>query len=286
MNKTETLTLAIQKKGRLSDECMQLLKQAGFSFELSERSLSAKCSNFPLEILFLRAEDIPEIVADKTADIGICGQNSIAEKDFDTQEIEPLGFGKCRLSLAVAAESADNFRLDGKRIATSYPKLVQKYLDKRKISAEPVSISGSVEIAPKLGIAEVICDLVSSGSTLKMNGLIETEMIFQSEAVLFSASSFPDEKLEILEKFCLRIRSVLIAKRNKYIVMNAPKSSVASIKKCIPGLQNPTIAPLADPDFVSLASVVEEDYFWETIEKLKAQGATGILVLPIEKMIL
>ena len=276
------LKIAIQKNGRLSDKTIELLRNAGLEFDFFERSLAARCRNFPLEILFFRASDIPEIISDGAVDCGICGQNSIKEKKIDIIEVEKLGFGKCRLSIA----SPKALTLKGKRIATSYPNILQQFLKKKKIIAEIVELSGSVEIAPKLGIADAICDLVSSGSTLKVNGLQEIEQIFFSEVVLVAQKKLSAEKARIFEKLLIRIQAVLEAKKYKYILMNAPKAALPEITKLIPGLKNPTISPLFDEKSVSIASVVEEDKFWETIEKLKKYGASGILVMPIEKMIL
>ena len=283
--KNTTLRIAIQKSGRLSEQSLNLLKKAGFEFEVSERGLISKCSNFPLEILFMRADDIPEIVSDGTADLGIAGENTIFDKGFLLETVEKLGFGKCRLSIAIPENEQGTYDLKGKKIATTYPRLLKQFLDKENIKADIVEISGSVEIAPRLKIADVICDLVSTGSTLKMNGLREYRTIFTSEAVLVSVNGFQKEKKVLFDKFMMRIRSVLCAKRNKYVVMNAPKNSLDTIKQLLPGLKNPTISPLANDDWVSIGTVVEEEVFWETIEKLKSAGATGILVLPIEKMI-
>ena len=278
----KTLKIAVQKSGRLSEKSIELLRKAGLEFDFFERSLAAKCRNFPLEILFFRASDIPEIIFDGVVDCGICGQNSIQEKNINLCEVEKLGFGKCRLSIA----SSKPIQLKGKRIATSHPNILKQFLKKQKISAEIVELSGSVEIAPKLGIADAICDLVSSGSTLKVNGLQEIEQIFFSEVVLVAQKKLSKEKVRIFEKFVTRIKAVLEAKKYRYILMNAPKSALPKIKKLIPGLKNPTISQLLDAQSVSIASVVEEDKFWDTIEKLKQSGASRILVMPIEKMIL
>jgi len=280
------LKIAIQKSGRLSDNSFELLKKSGFEFETSKRNLSAKVNNFPLEILFFRTGDIPEIVNDSIVDIGICGENSTIEKISNKSNfikiIERFDFGKCRLSISAPKK----INIENKKIATSYPETLGKYLKKKKIKAEIVKLSGSVEIAPKLKLADAICDLVSTGSTLKINGLIELETILHSNAVLIANKKISEEKKEILDKFLNRIRAVIQAQKYKYILMNAPRSALKNIQKLIPGLKNPTISPLSDSDFVSIASVVEENKFWETIEKLKSCGATGILVLPIEKMIL
>jgi len=285
IKKMENLKLAIQKSGRIAEKSLELLKNAGFEFEIFDRSLSARCKNFPLEILFFRVSDIPEIVADATVDAGICGQNSVAEKKVKIAEIEKLGFGNCRLSIA-APIAAKKFSLAKKKIATSYPQILKKFLREKKIAAEIIELSGSVEIAPRLEIADAICDLVSSGSTLKMHGLHEIEQIFFSQCALISHRKFSATKKKIFENFLTRIRAVLRAKKLKYILMNAPKKSLPAIKKLLPGLQNPTISPLADKNFFSVATVVDENFFWNTAEKLKKCGATGILVLPIEKIIL
>lgn len=276
------LKIAIQKSGRLSEKTIEILKKAGLEFDFFERSLAAKCRNFPIEILFFRASDIPEIVSDGVADCGICGQNSIKEKGAKLREIAELGFGKCRLSIA----APNAIKLKDKRIATSHPNILRQFLKKKKIQAEIVELSGSVELAPKLGIADAICDLVSSGATLEINGLREIEEIFSSVVVLVTQKKLDGEKAKVFEKVVTRIKAVLEAKKYKYILMNAPKSALPQIKKLIPGLKNPTISPLSDDKSVSIASVVEENKFWDTIEKLKENGASGILVLPIEKMII
>lgn len=285
MSSNNILKIAIQKSGRLSEQSLELLKKCGLEFDISERKLISTCQNFPLEILFFRADDIPEIVSDNTVDLGICGQNSITEKGFNLKEIEKMNFGKCRLSIAIPEKTSSKFSFSNKKIATSYPNILKKYLKKNNINAEIVELSGSVEIAPKLGIADAICDLVSSGSTLKTNGLKEIEQIFYSQAVLVSRKKLSITKQKLLDKLLIRIRAVLTAKNYKYVAMNAPKKALNQITTLIPGLKNPTISPLADKNFVSIASVVEENKFWETIEKLKKYGASGILVLPIEKMI-
>jgi len=280
------LKIALQKDGRLTQKSFQLLKGAGFDFEQSQRSLVSQCKNFPLEIFSFRASDIPEVVNDGTCDLGICGQNTIFEKGYPLKILNKLRFGACRLSLAVPGNGKFDSKLDGKRIATSYPNILKNYLKKKNLKAEIVEFSGSIEIAPRIGIADAICDIVSSGSTLKMNGLQELESILTSEAILVQSSKFTNNKRILLDKFLMRIQAVLSAKQIKYIILNAPKKAVKKIQSVIPGLKNPTISTLTDPSWVSFASVVKEDIFWETIEKLKQAGATGILVLPIEKMIL
>lgn len=277
------IKLAVQKSGRLSQKTLEFLSKSGFNIEVNGRMLVGKCNNFPLEILFLRAKNIPEIVKDGVTDLGICGKDTILESGFsDLQEMEKLGFGKCRLSLS-ANKKMD---ISGKRIATSFPKILQSYLDKNNIKAEIVPFSGSVEIAPRLGIADLICDLISTGSTLKMNGLQELENIFDSQAVLLASKNFNPQKKEWLEKFLMRIRTTLLAGNSKYIIMNAPRSALKKIQELVPGLNSPTVTPLVNPEMISIASVVREDQFWETIEKMKSLGASGILVQPIEKIIL
>ena len=279
------LTLALQKKGRLANESIALLTQAGFDFEKTEQSLKVSVNNFELELLFLRSKDIVEIVSDGIADIGISGQNVVEEMGYTVKNLGLLGFGACELCMAFR-EGETDFSLEGKRIATSYPNLLQQYLERENINAQIVELSGSVELAPRLKIADCICDLVSSGATLRNNGLRKGTVVFESQAMLIGNGNLSSEKQMLLDKLLLRLRSVLTAKKYKYVVMNAEKSNVQQIQTCIPGLKKPTVSELADTDFVSIASVVEEDFFWSTIEQLKDAGASGILVLPIEKMIL
>jgi ATP phosphoribosyltransferase len=281
------LKIAIQKSGRLFDDSLQLLKECGIEFSNGVNKLRSEALNFPVEVLFLRDDDIPQYVSDAVADIGIVGENVALEKNKETRTIERLGFGKCRLSLAIprTAEYEDRTMLEGKKIATSYPFLLQKYLDEQGINAEIHEISGSVEIAPGIGLADAICDLVSSGSTLFLNGLKETEVILKSEAVLIANPGLDEEKLAILRRLLFRIQAVKKAKKNKYILMNAPDKNLEAIIKILPGMKSPTILPLAAPGWSSLHSVVQEDDFWDIIENLKEQGAEGILVVPIEKMI-
>ncbi len=279
------LTIAIQKSGRLSEKTIELLKKSGFEIEINGRTLIGKCSNFPLEVLFLRAQNIPEIVSDEVADLGICGQDTLAESKFSNlKEIEELGFGECRLVLA--GKKGVRISIYQKRIATSFPNILKKYLDQKKTKAEIVPFSGSVEITPNLEIADLICDLVSTGSTLRMNGLEEIETIFKSQATLISLRNFDSSKKDILDKFMMRIRATLLARNTKYIIMNAPRLALPEIRKLAPGLASPTVTSLSDYEMISIASVILEDKFWQTIEQLKTLGASGILVLPIEKMIL
>ncbi len=230
---TIELTIAIQKSGRLSERTVKLFEKSGFNIDINGRTLIGKCGNFPLEVLFLRAKNIPEIVNDGVADLGICGQDTIAESEFlNLEEIEKLGFGKCRLALAgKRGLKNEKLEISEKRIATSFPNILKKYLDRKRITAEIVQFSGSVEIAPNLEIADLICDLVSTGSTLRMNGLAEIETIFNSQAVLIASKKFDPEKKELLDKFLLRIQATLLAKNTKYIVMNAPRSALKKIQK-------------------------------------------------------
>lgn len=280
------LKIAIQKSGRLYDDSVRLLKDCGISITNGGSKLKAEASNFPLEAYFLRDDDIPQYVEDGVADVGIVGENVVYEKQRLVQVWEKLGFGRCRLSLAVdknQAFSADWLR--NKRIATSYPVLVQQYLNDRSIPAEIHEISGSVEIAPGIGLADAICDLVSSGSTLLTNGLKEVETLLQSQAVLISNQQLGTGQQGLLNKLLFRIRAVQKARNNKYILLNAPNDQLEEIISLLPGMKSPTVLPLASAGWSSVHSVVEEDDFWDIIEQLKEKGAQGILVVPIEKMI-
>lgn len=282
------LKLAIQKSGRLHDDSMRLLKECGIDIANGVNKLKADATNFPLELFFLRDDDIPQYVEDGVADIGFVGENVVYEKAKNVEVAYELGFGKCRLSFAVRKNelfTGPSF-LANKKIATSYPVLVQKYLDKYSINAEIHEISGSVEIAPGIGLADVICDLVSSGSTLFMNGLMEAETILQSQAVLIKRAGFNQEASRILERLLFRIESVKKAKKNKYVLLNAPNDKLDKIISLLPGMKSPTVVALATPGWSSVHSVIAESDFWEIIEQLKQAGAEGILVIPIEKMIL
>lgn len=281
------LKIAVQKSGRLYDDSMRLLKDCGIDVKNGVNKLKAEAENFPIEVFFLRDDDIPQYVQDKVADIGIVGENVLYEKNLPLQVVEKLGFSKCRLSVAVpkADDYANSSYLQGKTIATSYPVLVQKFIDEKGIQAEIHEISGSVEIAPGIGLSDAIVDLVSSGSTLFMNGLKETEVILKSEAVLVRNNELEAGKLELLNKLLFRMRAVKKAKNNKYIVLNAPTANLQQIFALLPGMKSPTVLPLAEEGWSSVHSVVNENDFWDIIEKLKAVGAEGILVVPIEKMI-
>lgn len=281
------LKLAIQKSGRLHDDSMRLLKECGIDISNGVNKLKAEASNFPLEVYFLRDDDIPQYVEDAVADIGFVGENVVYEKKKKVDVVEKLGFGKCRLSMAVrrGEEYTDVQFLSGKRIATSYPVIVADFLAEKGVTAEIHEISGSVEIAPGIGLADAICDLVSSGSTLFMNGLQETETILQSQAVLIRNQSLPGEKLKLIERLLFRIQSVKKARNNKYILLNAPNDHLEEIISLLPGMKSPTVLPLAEEGWSSVHSVLSENEFWDIIEQLKAAGAQGILVVPIEKMI-
>ncbi|HVY73667.1 MAG TPA: ATP phosphoribosyltransferase [Puia sp.] len=282
------LKIAVQKSGRLYDDSMKLLKDCGIDFKNGINKLKTEADNFPMEVFFLRDDDIPQYVEDAVADIGIVGENVIYEKNRKVQITEKLGFGKCRLSVAVGRnEQYDDCRfLSNKKIATTYPVLVSKFLQEKKIQAEIHEISGSVEIAPGIGLAGAIVDLVSSGSTLFMNGLKEVETILYSEAALIRNPDLANDKQQILEKLLFRIRAVRKARHTKYILLNAPNDKLKQIISLLPGMKSPTVLPLAEPGWSSVHSVLNENEFWDIIEKLKEAGAQGILVVPIEKMIL
>jgi ATP phosphoribosyltransferase len=281
------IRIAIQKSGRLHEDSMRLLKECGIDISNGGNKLKSTAANFPLEVYFLRDDDIPQYVEDAVADAGIVGENVVYEKQKEVEVMEQLGFGKCRLSIAVGRnEEYNKATLNNKRIATSYPVLLQEYLTKNKINAEIHEISGSVEIAPGIGLADAICDLVSSGSTLLTNGLKEAETILQSQAVLVRNKQLSDEKLKILDRLQFRIRAVKKAKNNKYILLNAPQDKLQQIIDLLPGMKSPTVLPLADPGWSSVHSVIDENDFWDIIEQLKDAGAQGILIIPIEKMII
>ncbi len=281
------LKIAIQKKGKLADGSVDLLRKAGIRFSNGQGKLRTEAADFPLELFFLRDDDIPDYVADGVADIGIIGENILAEEPKSVDVVERLGFGQCRLSVAVPKASGISSVADlrGKRIATSYPNVLRNFLATNSIDAEIHEISGSVEIAPSIGLADAVCDLVSSGSTLFSNGLLEIETVMRSEAVLIARPNLSPEAAELLAQLRFRIRSVLAAKQNKYILLNAPSDRVDAITALLPGIKSPTVMPLADPGWVSLHSVISEHDFWKVVENLKAAGAEGILVLSIDQMI-
>ncbi len=281
------LKIAVQKSGRLSEDSTNLLRRCGVKFNNGLGKLKSEAENFPVEIYFLRDDDIPEYVADGVADVGIVGENVLAESRKKVDSIEKLGYGKCRLSLAVpktfAYESVKDF--DGKRIATTYPQILSEFFRANKINADIHTISGSVEIAPSIGLADAVCDLVSSGSTLFTNGLREVETVMQSEAVLIARKNLSGDLQMILEKLLFRIKSVKAAKQNKYILLNAPDEKLNEIVALLPGIKSPTVMPLATRGWSSVHSVINENDFWEGVESLKDKGAEGILVLSIDQMI-
>ena len=282
------LRIAVQSKGRLYEDTMNLLAEADIKISNSKRTLLIQSSNFPIEVLYLRDDDIPQSVASGVADLGIVGENEFIERNEDAEIIDRLGFSKCRLSLAIpkAIEYTGLEWFNGKKIATSYPFILKKFMKEHNISTDIHVITGSVEISPGIGLADGIFDIVSSGSTLVSNNLKEVEVVMQSEALLIGNKNLDAEKKEILEDLLFRINSVLIAEDKKYVRMNAPKARLAEIVKVLPGLKSPTIIPLADEEWCSVHAVLDEKHFWEIVGQLKALGAEGILVTPIEKMIL
>ncbi|MEQ1676452.1 MAG: ATP phosphoribosyltransferase [Chitinophagaceae bacterium] len=284
---SEKLKIAVQKSGRLYEGSMKLLKECGIEISNGNNQLRVVAANFPVEVFFLRDDDIPEYVQDAVSDIGFVGENVVQESNKEIETVEKLGFGKCRLSVAVPKngplQSIND--LAGKRIATSYPFILSQFLQQKNITASIHEISGSVEIAPKIGLADAICDLVSSGSTLFTNELKEIETILFSEAVLISNKQLSAEKKIILESLLFRIRSVKKAKNNKYVLLNAPNDKLDTICRLLPGMKSPTILPLAEAGWSSVHSVINESDFWKVIEQLKTAGAQGILIIPIEKMI-
>ncbi|MBL0744089.1 ATP phosphoribosyltransferase [Chryseolinea lacunae] len=282
------LRIAIQKSGRLQEGSLDLLKESGLKFSNGKDQLKTQARNFPVEVLFLRDDDIPQYVEDKVADVGLVGENVFAEKQKKNQIVKRLDFAKCRLSIAIPrAETYGGIpSLNGKNIATSYPNIVKDFLKKHNVVPAGIhEISGSVEIAPGIGLADAICDIVSTGSTLLSNGLKEVEVVMQSEAVIIANPDLEPEKQAILDKLLFRIEAVKKAKNNKYILMNCPNDAIEKITTVIPGMKSPTIIPLQRQGWSSLHSVVDENDFWEKIDLLRSFGAEGILVIPIEKMI-
>lgn len=287
MNNNKNIRIAVQKSGRLSDKSLQLLKDCGIKFELSSRVLSTEAKNFPIEILFLRDDDIPQYVANGVADIGILGLNEVEEKDQQVNVTKQLGFAGCRLSLAIQKD-VDYSGLEwfnGKKVASSYTTIVKKFFAAKGINATTEELGGSVEIAPGIGLADAICDIVSTGSTLLMNGLKEVETVMYSEAVLIANPDLDVAKKAILDKLMFRIEAVQNASKNKYILLNAPNDKIEAISALLPGMKSPTVLPLAEEGWSSLHSVIEENDFWNVIDQLKEAGAQGILVSPIEKLI-
>ena len=289
--KVEDMTkirIAVQKSGRLNEDSLQILKDCGISIDNGKDQLKATAANFPLEVFYLRNGDIPQYLRDGVVDIAIIGDNVLVEKGKDIAVAEKLNFSKCRVSLAVPKGAKYNSVKDfeGKKIATSYPNTVNEYLKSRGVTADLHLINGSVEIAPNIGLAYGICDIVSSGSTLFKNNLKEVEVILKSEAVLAVSPKISDERREILKKIQFRIQSVLQARQNKYILLNAPNDKLEEIISILPGMRSPTVLPLAEEGWSSVHSVIKRDTFWEVIDALKQSGAEGILVCPIEKMVM
>jgi ATP phosphoribosyltransferase len=284
---SDILRIAIQKSGRLQEGSLELLKESGLSFSNGKDQLKTQARNFPVEVLFLRDDDIPQYIEDKVADVGIVGENVFVEKQRKNKLVRRLDFAKCRISIAVPrSEKYESIKwLEGKNIATSYPNIVKSFFFKNNIKAGIHEISGSVEIAPGIGLADAICDIVSTGSTLMSNGLQEVEVVMQSEAVLIASPGLTGGRQKILDQLLFRIEAVNSAKNNKYILLNCPNEAIGKITSVIPGMKSPTIMPLAREGWSSLHSVVNENDFWEKIGLLKGFGAEGILVIPIEKMI-
>ena len=282
------LRIAVQSKGRLYDETMLLLEEAGIKLNRGKRILLLSAKGFPVEVLFLRDDDIPQSVANGVADVGIVGENEYVEKGQEARLVKRLGFSRCRLSLAIPKdEEYDGIQwFNGKTIATSYPAILQRYLDEQGVNAGLHVISASVAIAPGIGLADAIFDIVSSGSTLVSNQLKEVEVVMQSEALLIANPNLSEEKLAVLDEVLFRFEAIQMAQGKKYVLLNAPKDKLNDIIELLPGMKSPTVTPLANGDWVSVQSVIDEKHFWEIIGKLKALGAEGILVLPIEKMIL
>ena len=285
----ENLKIAVQKKGRLAEPSRQILKSIGLDFEHYEGRLFSPCRNFPLDILFLRDDDIPEYVQDGVTDLGIVGLNVVQEKAAQVVELDSLGFGVCTLSIAVPRNSSFRsvYDLENKRIATSYPRVLKRFLEMKKIKARIIEISGSVEITPSLDVADAICDLVSTGSTLQINELEPIEIVLKSEAFLIAnpQSLKEPKRRELTERLRVRLQGNLRARRSKYVMMNAPNEALEEIRKILPGMKSPTVMPLAEEDMVAIHSVVPEEVFWDVMEKLRKTGASDILVVPIEKMV-
>jgi ATP phosphoribosyltransferase len=282
------LRIAVQKSGRLNEDSMRILKDIGISIDNGKDQLKASARNFPLEVFYLRNGDIPQYLRDGVVDAAIIGENVLIEKGSEIEFVERLGFSKCKVSIAVPKESNANSLKDlaGKRIATSYPETVKQFLKQQNIEAQLHKINGSVEIAPNIGLADGICDIVSSGSTLFKNGLKEIEVLLKSEAVLAVSPQISSDRKVILEKIQFRIQSVLKGRNSKYVLLNAPNEKLDAILKLLPGMRSPTVLPLAEEGWSSVHTVISKNEFWEIIEDLKANGAEGILVCPIEKMVL
>jgi len=282
------IKIAVQKSGRLKDDSLKILKECGIRIDNGKDQLKAQAFNFPLEVMYLRNSDIPQYVEDGVVDIAILGENVVVEKQKRLQILQKLGFSRCRLSLAVPKDvdypGIEYF--NGRKLATSYPNSLKLFLKEKGLDAEIHMISGSVEIAPNIGLADGICDLVSSGSTLFKNGLKEVDRILESEACLVSSTDLDDEKLVLLDRLLFRLRAVLASRNNKYVLLNAPNIKLDEIVAALPGMKSPTVMPLAQEGWSSVHSVINENDFWEAIDHLKELGAEGILIIPIEKMVL
>lgn len=283
------LKIAVQRQGRLAQPSIQILKSIGLDFDYYEGRLFSHCQNFPLDILFLRDDDIPEYVQDGVTDLGIVGLNIVQERAAQVARLDGLDFGACTLSIAVPRKGPYRtvYDLQGKRIATSYPRILNRFLEEKKVEARIIEISGSVEITPSLDVADAICDLVSTGSTLRVNDLEPIEVVLKSEAVLIAHPRSLEEKRkqELIERLRIRFQGNIKARRTKYVMMNAPENALAQIKAILPGMKSPTIVPLAERGMIAIHSAVPEEFFWDVIEKLKRAGASDILVVPIEKMV-
>ena len=284
----DAIKIAVQKSGRLNEDSLKILKDCGISIDNGRDQLKAAARNFPMEVLFLRNGDIPQYLRDGVVDIAIIGENILIEKGSDIEAVEKLGFSKCRVSIAVPKE--DSYRdvsdLEGKRIATSYPNTVAQFLKEKGVRADLHIINGSVEIAPNIGLADAVCDIVSSGSTLFKNNLKEVEVMLRSEAVLAVSPKIREAQRKILDQFRFRLQSVLEARQNRYVLMNAPNDRLDAIIRLSPGMRSPTVLPLAEPGWSSVHTVINKDRFWEVLDQVKKEGAEGILVCPIEKMVL
>ena len=287
---SENLKIALQRKGRLEEHSKLMLKSIGLDFEYYEGRLFSHCQNFPLDILFLRDDDIPEYVQDGVTDLGIVGLNVVQEKESKVVQLDSLGFGTCKLSIAVPQRSSLSSLqdLNGKRIATSHTRILQNFLEENKISARVIEISGSVEITPSLDVADAICDLVSTGSTLRMNDLKPIETVLKSEAVLVAnPRSLKDpKKRKVMDRLRTRLQGNIQARQTKYVMMNAPQDALERIKEVLPGMKSPTVVPLAEEGMVAIHSAVPEEVFWEVIERSSKSGASDILVVPVEKMVM
>ncbi len=285
----DSIKIAIQRKGRLAQGSLDLLRAAGLDFEASDGLLLAQGRNYPLDILFLRDDDIPEYVQDGVTDIGIVGLNVVEEKAARVSTLDYLGFGGCELCIAVPSRGGLRtlFDLEGKRVATSYPRILGRYLEQKGIRARVIELNGSVEIAPALDVADAICDLVSTGSTLRTHDLMPIEVVLKSEAVLIAngAALTDPRRADLIQRLRVRMLSHLKARRTKYVMMNAPESALAEIRSILPGMKSPTIVPLAEPGMIAVHTAVPEEYFWDVIERLKRAGATDLLVVPVEKMV-